>query len=90
MKIIFSEKAQKELEAFDKTICVLFLEHAKKISTMPKSRHLRFGVPFNVENVTKQARIVFQKEEENGEETLTILHCFSTHKEYERWYKSYR
>ena len=90
MKIVFAEKAQKELEGVDKALGALFIQHAEKISTMPQSRHLRFGVPFNVENVTQQARIVFQKEKENDEETLYILHCFATHKEYERWYKSYR
>jgi len=86
MKLEFSEKAEKELEEMDKNLRKLFVKHAEKVSEMPSGRHLRFGLPFNVEEVTKQARLVYHKEKE----ICIILHCFKNHKEYERWYKSFK
>ena len=86
MKIEFSEKAEKELEAADQGLRKLFLKHAEKIASMPPKRHMKFGLPFNVEEVTRQARIVYQIEEG----ICYILHCFKDHKEYERWYKSFK
>ncbi len=86
MKADFSEKAEKELDEMDKSLRKLFIKHAEKITAMPARRHLRFGLPFNVEEVTRQARMVYNIEEE----TCYILHCFKNHKEYERWYKSFK
>jgi len=86
MNSVFSEKAEKELDAMDNSLRVLFFKHAEKISLMPPKRHLRFGLPFNAEEVTRQARMVYKIEEE----TCFILHCFSTHKEYEKWFKSFK
>ena len=86
MEILFSEKAEKELDDADQNLRKLFLNHAEKIAAMPPRRHLRFGLPFNVEDVTKQARIVYNTEKG----ICYILHCFKTHKEYERWYKSFK
>ncbi|MFA4855526.1 MAG: hypothetical protein WC634_02995 [archaeon] len=86
MLVEFSEKAETELDKMDKSLQELFIKHAEKISQIPQTRHLRFGLPFNVEEVTMQARMVFQKDEE----TVYILHCFKSHKEYERWYKSFK
>ena len=53
---------------------------------MPPRKHMKYGIPCHVEKVTKQARIVFNIEEGY----IYILHCFGSHKEYERWYGSYR
>lgn len=86
MKIIFSENAEKELGTADANLRKLFIKHAEKIAAMPPRRHMRFGLPFNVEEVTRQARIVYQIEED----TCYILHCFKSHKEYEKWYKSFK
>ena len=86
MKIIFFESAEKELEKLDKPTNLLFGKHIEKIAFMPLRRHLKFGLPFNVEEVTKQARIAYKIEDE----TIYIIHCFGTHKEYEKWYKSFR
>ena len=77
MKIIISENAEKELLALDKKLIEIFKKHIEKITQVPPRKHLKFGLPFNVESVTKQGRIIFQIEEN----TLYILHCFSTHKE---------
>ncbi|MEK6942404.1 MAG: hypothetical protein AABW85_06110 [archaeon] len=86
MKAEFSENAEKELDEMDNSLRKLFIKHAEKISSIPPRRHMRFGLPFNVEEVTRQARIVYNIEEE----TCCILHCFKNHKEYERWYKSFK
>ena len=86
MKLEFSENAEKELDSMEKSLKKLFLKHSEKISEMPPRRHMRFGLPFNVEEVTRQARLVYNTENE----TCFILHCFKTHKEYERWYKSFK
>ncbi|MCX6768141.1 MAG: hypothetical protein NTY90_05465 [Candidatus Micrarchaeota archaeon] len=53
---------------------------------MPPRRHLRFGLPYNVEEVTEQARFVYEREAGR----ITVVRCFATHKEYEKWYKSFR
>lgn len=86
MRIIFSDRAEKELDSMDKSLRKLFVQHAEKIAAMPPRRHLRFGLPFTVEEVTRQARIVYRMEDN----TCSILQCFCTHKEYERWYKSFK
>jgi hypothetical protein len=65
---------------------IYFFKHIEKMSTTPNRRHLRFGLPFYVGNITKQASLVYQID--SGD--IFILHCFATHKEYERWYLSYK
>ena len=62
------------------------IKHAEKVASTPSRRHLKFGIPFNVEKVTKQARIICNIEKK----TCYMLHCFENHKEYERWYKSFK
>ncbi len=86
MKIVFSEKAERDLEDADATLRKLFFQHAEKVAQMPPRRHLKFGVPYPVEEVTRQARLVYRFEND----ACQILHCFKTHKEYERWYNSYK
>jgi len=53
---------------------------------MPPRRHMRFGLPFNVVNVTDQARLIYYVEVE----TLFVLRCFDKHKDYEKWYKTFQ
>lgn len=86
MEVVFSENAEKELDEADRELRKLFLKHVEKIRGMPPRRHLRFGMPFNVENVTKQARMIYQIEGNR----LYVLHCFKNHKDYERWYSSFK
>ncbi|VVB99261.1 Uncharacterised protein [uncultured archaeon] len=47
---------------------------------------MKCGLPYLVEEVTKQARIIYQAESDK----LFIFRCFANHKEYEKWYKSYK
>ena len=86
MKIVVSEIAEKELDGMDQILRKFFIKHIEKVSQMPPRRHMKFGLPFNVENVTKQSRLVYQIENN----TLYAVHCFATHKEYEQWYMSFK
>lgn len=86
MRVAISEKAEKDLDDMEPALRKFFFKHIEKISQMPPRRHMRFGLPYNVEDVTKAARLVYYTENE----TLFILRCFSRHKEYEKWYMLFR
>ena len=86
MEVTFSEKAESDLDAMDKILQSFFIKHTEKICVIPPRRHLRFGLPFNVENVTKQARMSYAIENN----TIYIIRCFAVHKDYERWYLSFK
>jgi len=84
-RIDTAELALKDLEQMDNSLKKFFVKHIEKIATMPPRRHLGAGLPWHVEEVTKQARVVYDE----NQDTLRIIRCFITHKEYEKWYKSY-
>jgi mRNA-degrading endonuclease RelE of RelBE toxin-antitoxin system len=86
MKIIFEKRATDDFLSFDRQLQEFFRKHIDKLQNMPPRRHLRYGLPFHVEEVTKQARLVYNEEGD----TLYVIRCFATHKEYERWYQSYK
>jgi len=86
MQVEFKPAAKKEFLALERQLQLFFKAHLEKLSQMPPRRHLAFGVPHHVENVTRQARLVFNIEGE----TLFVIHCFATHKEYEKWYNSFK
>ncbi len=86
MEIVFAASAVKEFERLPRDLQILFLSHFEKIQSLPPRRHLKYGIPYHVENVTRQARIIY----EIREKILYILHCFEDHKDYEQWYNSYR
>ncbi|MBU0586668.1 hypothetical protein KJ780_04080 [Candidatus Micrarchaeota archaeon] len=85
MQILISEKAEHDLDIMDPAIRKIFIKHIEKISQMPPRRHMRFGLPFNVEEVG-QGRIVYQMENDS----MIVLRCFAVHKEYEKWYSSFK
>jgi hypothetical protein len=86
MEIDWSDKAKMDIHSFERKLQGFFLAHLDKLSKMPPRRHLRHGLPFFVENVTSQARLAYL---EDGN-TIRIVRCFAAHKEYQRWYQSYR
>ncbi len=86
MKVEYSPKAIEDLKSFEHTLAGFFMDHIGKLEKMPPRGHMRHGLPFFKEDVTRQARIAYT--EKNG--IIFIIHCFATHKEYERWYQSYR
>ena len=77
---------EKELEKIENPLNKQFGKHIANLLLKEKYRHLKHGLNYFVENVTKQSRIIFFIENE----TIHILHCFKTHKEYEKWFKSYK
>ena len=84
MHIIISEAAKNDLERFDRQLQRFFVKHIDKLAAMPPRRHLKLGLPYFVEDVTRQARIVYKVEDE----TILIGRCFVTHKDYEKWLRS--
>jgi hypothetical protein len=70
----------------DGVLRIFFKRHIEKVALLPPRRHLKFGLPWLVEAVTHQARLVYRFRDNECQ----ILRCFAMHKEYERWYKSYR
>jgi phage-related protein len=86
MELTFSDSALKELENLQQDMRSIFIKHLEKMQTAPPRKHMKYAIPCHVEKVTKQARIIFDVK---GEQ-IYILHCFASHKEYERWYKSYK
>ena len=83
MKVLFTEKARKEFLGMERTMQERFKSAILKIKEYPHRKHLKYGLPYYVIKVTKQARIIYEIEEE----VIYILHCFKTHKSYEKWYK---
>ena len=86
MEIKILETAEKELEKIPNPLNKQFGKHIEKIASNETSRHLKHGLQYFIENVTKQARIVYYFDEK----TIYVMHCFKNHKEYERWYKSFK
>ena len=86
MKIILEEQAQKDFNLLERTLQGFFRHHIDKLQGMPPRRHMRHGLPWHVEDVTKQARLICNERDD----ILIIIRCFATHKEYERWCQSYR
>ena len=86
MKIEFSESAKEDFLKLERQLQVFFKNHLQKLSVMLPRRRLKFGVPHHVEDVTKQARLVYDIQEN----TLYVIRCFSKHKEYEKWFQSYK
>lgn len=86
MQIRILEPAEKELEKIPNPVNKQFGKYIEKLGSKETNRHLKHGLPYYTENVTKQARIIYYIEEE----TIYVIHCFATHKEYERWYKSFK
>lgn len=85
METRLSDAAKEDLKKMDKSLQIFFIQHMEKLEKMPPRRHMQHGLPF-VENVTENARMPYNIEEE----TIWIIRCFATHKEYEKWYKSYK
>ena len=80
--INFSDDARKEFAALDRSVKPVFAKHIIKIEANAPRKHFSGSSGYIVENAG-QGRIVCKGQ---GEEML-IVHVFSTHKEYERWYR---
>lgn len=87
MHVIFDEEARKDLMKMDNGERALFVKHVEKLVETGPRRHLQRGIDAFVENVAS-GRMPFEWDDDN--DTLRILRCFTDHKEYEKWYKSYK
>jgi|GEM_PF-269635 len=85
--IQFTETAKKDFLKLDNSLQRQFKKAILKLRGNPFRKHLKYGIPFHVINVTKQSRIIYDVE---SDENIIILHCFGSHKDYEIWYKSYK
>jgi mRNA-degrading endonuclease RelE of RelBE toxin-antitoxin system len=83
MKVDIGEQAIADLQKMDRAQLVLFGKHIDKIADNPSGRHMKHGMPYFVEEVG-QGRIVYRV----VKDTVFVLRCFASHKEYEKWYKS--
>jgi len=86
VNVEFSEEAKEEFKNMEQQLQLFFKTHLEKLKNVPPRRHLKFGLPHHVENVTKQTCLVYDMYEDR----IYVVHCFATHKEYEKWYKSYK
>jgi mRNA-degrading endonuclease RelE of RelBE toxin-antitoxin system len=86
MEVLLTEKARKQLVDLPSDLRDFFIKHLEKIGEIPPRKHMRYGIPCHVEKVTKQARLIYQIEEDR----IYVLQCFAGHKEYERWYRAYK
>ena len=84
-KINFSDDARKEFAALDKSIKPAFAKHIIKIEANEPRKHFSGSSCYIIEKAG-QGRIVCQEKGDG----LLIAHVFSTHKEYERWYRGQR
>ena len=84
MEIVFTKMAKKEFLNLDKPIQIQFKKAIEKLIENPIRKHLKYGIPTYVIKVTKQARFIY----DYANERIIILHCFSTHKDYEKWYRN--
>jgi len=84
LELIVHEAAIKDLAAIDKGLRQFFYSHFEKAcrEDCPR-RHLCVGLPYFVEEVTKQARFAYALENT----AIRVVRCFATHKEYERWFR---
>jgi hypothetical protein len=88
MQVIFDEDAWRDLKKMDPGERILFHQHVKKLVETGPRRHFSHGIDAYKDNVGADGRMPFLRDDD--EETLRILRCFTDHKDYEKWYKSYK
>lgn len=86
MELIFSDSARREFENLEQELKSLFVKHFEKMQDTPPRKHLTHDISCHIEKVTRQTRIVFNIKGDR----MYILHFFASHKDYERWYRSYK
>jgi len=85
VEIIITDNADEEMGNMGSSTRIRFDKHILKIAT---KRPTRFFKDHNIVQVGDQGRIIFQVDLKD--DVLYILRCFSTHKDYEKWYHSLR
>ena len=85
MEVELLEQVKNDLDRMDNSVFIDFMKHLEKIAGTPFQRHLKHGLPFYVEEVG-QGRIIYSIDGD----TIYIERCFTRHKDYEKWYRSYK
>ncbi len=85
MEVELLEQAKNDLNEMDSSVYENFSKHLRKIAETPFQRHLKHGLSFYVEEVG-QGRIIYTIEND----TIFVERCFTKHKDYENWYRSYK
>jgi len=88
MEVIFDEDARRDLKKMDHNERILIYQRVKKILEIGPRRHFEHGIDVYKENVGVDGRMPFLWDE--NESKLRIMRCFTDHKAYEKWYKSYK
>ena len=88
LTIIFDEYARNDLKCMEQGKRAMFIKKDEKLVEICLRRHLRHGIDAYVENVDRDGRMPYQWDEDG--EMLRILRCFTNHKNYIKWYKSYK
>ncbi|MGA9141818.1 MAG: hypothetical protein WBZ29_16450 [Methanocella sp.] len=81
-QVLLSDKARRDLRKMDEKPALIFAKHIDKISGLPPRRHLKHGLPYNVDEVGGR-RLVY----EYKEGILYIIRCFTDHRDYEKWFE---
>jgi mRNA-degrading endonuclease RelE of RelBE toxin-antitoxin system len=82
--LAFAEGWDENLKKFDKTVQFRLMKKMAQLRGELKSRHLKHGVPFFVEEVSGY-RIAFKIIEEERTKRIEFV---GTHKQYEKWYSN--
>ncbi len=88
VRILFDEDARNDLKRMDRNEQAAFVKQADKLALIGPRRHLRHGADAYADRVDKDGRMPYLWDEDG--QTLRILRCFTDHKEYEKWYRSFR
>ena len=83
MKVEIGEQAKSDLKKMERAQLIVFGKHIDKMADNPPGRHMKHGLPYFVDEVG-QGRIVYR----TVNDTIFVLRCFNSHKDYEKWYKS--
>lgn len=87
LHIELDSEAENDLNDMENDTYIQFSKHLDKLRKTLEHRkppaHLKHGLPYHKEEVG-QGRIIY----DICSDTIYIVRCFTTHKEYEKWYKS--
>ena len=84
--MVFTEESKKDLKSMPKELQPVFIKHLEKIGGNPPKKHMKYVLPYHVEKFTRQARIIYSIDHQK----LFIIRCFAKHKDYEKWYESFK
>ncbi|MFH0906463.1 MAG: hypothetical protein V1824_03945 [archaeon] len=83
----FTEEFEKEYNKLDLFLRKKIYNKALELLEPDISRkHLKYGLPYFVLKIDKSSRLIYNLESNK----VICIKYFNTHKEYEKWFKTYR